>query len=184
MAYLEDFDKIVRNDRQMKALIWLSKEEFEFLLEIFTKVYEKIKIKQYEERKKENEKARNYWWSKWKLNSYSKKLFFLLFYLKTYPTFDVLWYSFWLSKSIANADIHKLTPILKETFIALWVSPIREINNPEDFIKAFGKEDIEEIIKELIIDATERRHFRHKDYEKQKENYSGKKSAIPKRIQS
>jgi len=181
---MDDFDKIVRNDRQMKAIIWLNKEEFEFLLEAFSEVYKKIEIKQYEERKKENEKARTYWWRKWILNTNGKKLFFTLSYLKIYTTFDVLWYYFWLSKSAAHIDIHKYIPILKETFIALWVSPKREINNPEDFIKAFGKENIEEIIKELIIDATERRHFRHKDYEKQKENYSGKKNAIPKRIQS
>ena len=62
---------------------------------------------------------------------------------------------------------------------ALWVSPKRTIESPQDWQEAFGRN-----IEELIVDATERKHFRHKDNDKQKEHYSGKKNFIPRKTSS
>ena len=53
------------------------------------------------------------------------KLFFLLFYLKTYPTFDVLGSLFDLSPPKANEQVKKLLPVLKEAEKRLQVLPHR-----------------------------------------------------------
>jgi hypothetical protein len=43
------------------------------------------------------------------------KLFFILYYLKTYPLQEVLGYSFNLSQGLANRWIHRLCPILQSS---------------------------------------------------------------------
>jgi len=178
MNYLTNFEKTIRDDRQMKALTWVSKEEFKFLLEMFKETCNIVKEEEYKGRIKQNKESRKFWWRKGKLDTPDKILFFLLSYLKTYPTFDVLWSWFWLWRSSSCYKVHKYIPILKRLFEELWVSPKREIKKPEDFNEAFWKD-----FKELIVDATERMHFRHKDNEKQKNHYSGKKSDIPRKTQ-
>jgi hypothetical protein len=42
----------------------------------------------------------------------TEKLLFVLYYYKTYPTFDVLGTQFNMARSKANENLHKLWPIL------------------------------------------------------------------------
>ena len=174
-------DKTISDERQLKALIWLTKDEFNFLSDLFWEIEQEIKKEEYEKRLKE---------SKWnfvrmgsisgntKLKTSKDKLFFLLYYLKSYPTFDVLWFYFWLSRWWACQNIHKNLPILQRLLQKIWISPKRELKTSEDLKNAFWWD-----ILDLIIDWTERKHFRHKKDSKQKENYSWKKNVIQKRIQ-
>ncbi len=174
-------DKTISDERQLKALIWLTKNEFNFLSDLFWEIEQEIKKEEYEKRLKE---------SKWnfvrmgsisgntKLKTNKDKLFFLLYYLKSYPTFDVLWFYFWLSRWWACQNIHKNLPILQRLLQELWISPKRKLKTSEDLKEAFWGD-----ILDLIIDWTERKHFRHKENSKQEENYSWKKSVIQKRIQ-
>lgn len=179
MNYLANIESLVRDERQLKALIWLNKEEFNFLVDLFWETDKEIKKEEYENRLKEKGKARIYSvWAKAKLDSYEKKVFFLIYYLKTYPTFDVLSFWFWMWRSTACENIHFLLPILKRLLNDLWISPKRTIEKVEDLKEVFWQENISK----LILDATERRYFRHKDREKQEENYSWKKSFILKKI--
>jgi len=173
--------KTISDERQLKALIWLTKEEFNFLVNLFWNIEKEIKKEEYEERLKNND------WKNVRMGSISgntklktseDKLFFLLYYLKNYPTFDVLWFYFWLSRSGSCQNIHNFLPILQRLLKELWVSPKRELKTSEDLKEAFWWD-----ILDLIIDGTERKHFRHKKDSKQKENYSGKKNVIQKRIQ-
>jgi len=178
IKYLE---KTISDERQLKALIWLTKEEFNFLVQLFWNIEKEIKQEKYEERLKK---------SNWnfvrigsisgntKLKTSQDKLFFLLYYLKSYPTFDVLGFYFWLSRWWACQNIHKSLPVLQRLLQELWISPKRNLETSEDLKKAFWWD-----ILDLIIDWTERKHFRHKKDSKQKENYSGKKNAIQKRTQ-
>ena len=53
MSYLTDFETIVRDERQMKAIIGVSTQEFEFLSEMFEEIRDKIREEEYEERIKE-----------------------------------------------------------------------------------------------------------------------------------
>lgn len=180
----ESLDKKVKDERQMKALLWVKQEEFNFLTDLFSEVHDKVVEEAYEERKRMAQERwstkqvrRSSKWYPWILNTPLKKLFFLLYYLKTYPTYDVLGFSFGMDRSTACVNIHRLLPVLQRLFRELGISPKREVKNIEDLKESFNGD-----ILDLIIDATERRYFRHKNYEKQKEDYSWKKSVIPRRI--
>lgn len=179
----DNLDKTVKDERQIKALIWVNIREFKFLAELFSEIQTKVREEAYKERKEKKEKEKSTKqvrisskWNPAKLDTDAKKIFFLLYYLKTYPTFDVLGFAFWMDRSTACVNIHGLFPLLKRLFVELWIAPKREIHTIEDLKEAFDGD-----IVDLIIDGTERRHFRHKDYEKQKENYSGKKKCHTKK---
>jgi len=178
-----NMDKLIFwDERQLKALIWLGREEFNFLAGLYWEIDVEIKEREYKERlsKRERGKQVRIWSKSWntKLDSYEKKLFFLLYYLKTYPTYDVLWFTFWISRGWACQNIHRSFPILQEMLQNLWVSPKRELKTYEDLKEAFDWD-----ILDLIVDWTERPYFRNKDSTKQKENYSGKKKDTEKIIQ-
>ena len=106
------------------------------------------------------------------------KLLFVLYYYKTYPTFDVLGTQFDMVRSKAHANLHKLSPILYDTLVHLEMMPYRELGTPEALRTALQGVD------QLIIDATERAYRRLQDDAKQREYYSGKKKSIRCRIPS
>ena len=54
------------------------------------------------------------------------KLTFVLYYFKTYPTFDVLGTQFGLGRSKAHQNLHKLVPVLSQTLVQLGAMPERE----------------------------------------------------------
>jgi len=174
MFDLENLEKQIRDERQLKALIWLWKEEFRLLEELYEELDKQEKEEAYKKRKELNPKSRrSSGWNPSKLNSYKKKVFFSLYYLKTYPTYDVMWFSFWMDRSTVCVNLHLILPTLKLLFKELWIAPKREINTIEDLKEAFNWN-----VADLIADWMERRYFRSKDYEKQKNDYSGKKNVI------
>lgn len=177
MFDLENLEKHIRDERQLKALIWVWTEEFRLLVELYWELDNQSNEEAYKKRKELNSKARrSSVWNPSKLDSYKKKVFFCLYYLKTYPTYDVMWFSFWMHRSTVCVNLHIILPILKLLFQELWIAPTREINTIEDLKEAFHWN-----IVDLIVDWTERRYFRSKNYEKQKEDYSGKKNIILKK---
>ena len=58
------------------------------------------------------------------------KLLFVLYYYKTYPTFDVLGTQFEMGRSKANENLHKLSLILYDTLVDLELMPYRELGTP------------------------------------------------------
>ena len=66
------------------------------------------------------------------LRSFTEKLFFVLFYFKCYPTFDVLELLFNLDRSNACRNVQKLTPILEKVLDKKMVLPKRKINILEE----------------------------------------------------
>src|SRR4029450_5758076 len=100
-----------------------------------------------------------------------EKLLFVLYYYKTYPTFDVLGTQFAMARSKAHENLHKLSPILYDTLVHLELMPYREVATLEELKAALHGED------RLLIDATERACHRSQDDAKQREHYSGKKTA-------
>ncbi len=83
----------ILDQRQFKALTGLSKLEFEDLLIPFSETYQEIKQKRYDDYK-EFFKRKQGNGSKGKLKTIQDKLFFILYYLKVYPTFDVFGFIF------------------------------------------------------------------------------------------
>ncbi|GBC62002.1 DDE transposase family protein [Desulfonema ishimotonii] len=164
----------IRDSRQLKALTGTSEEQFEKLKEKFSEFYEELRRKAYEEAVERGERKRKRGGGrKGVLPTIEDKLLFLLYYLKNYPTFDVLSSIFNMSRSKACENIHNLFPVLHETLSRIGVLPHREFANVEEMRKVF------ENIEQIIIDATERPHHRPKNNEKQSSMYSGKKKNMP-----
>ena len=108
----------IRDDRQMKALTGLSQAQFDHLLSVFSDIYRATQQKTYEEGVESGTRMRiPGGGSKGKLPTMADKLLFVLFYYKTYPTFDVLGTQFDMVRSKAHENLHKLSPILYHTLV-------------------------------------------------------------------
>jgi hypothetical protein len=163
----------IRDERQMKALTGLSQDQFDHLLPCFRAIYESTQHKTYAEGVASGTRRRKPGGgSKGKLPTMAEKLQFVLYYYKTYPTFDVLGTHFDMARSKAHENLHKLSPILYDTLVHLDLMPYRELSTPEELKAALQGGD------RLLIDATERAYHRSQDEAKQREHYSGKKNTI------
>jgi hypothetical protein len=163
----------IRDDRQMKALTGLSQAQFDHLLLAFNDLYQVSQQKTYEAGVASRTRRRKPGGgSKGKLPTIADKLLFLLYYYKTYPTFDVLGTQFEMVRSKANENLHKLSPILYDTLVHLDLMPYRELTTPAELKAALQGAD------RLLIDATERAYHRSQDDATQRAHYSGKKNSI------
>ncbi len=164
---------LIRDDRQMKALTGLSQAQFDHLLPVFTDLYQAAQQQTYDKGVASGTRRRKPGGgSKGKLSTMADKLQFVLYYYKTYPTFDVLGQQFEMARSKANEHLHKLSPMLYDTLVHLELMPYRELATPEDLKAALQGVD------RLLIDATERAYHRSTDDATQREHYSGKKNSI------
>ena len=162
----------IRDDRQRKALTGLSQAQCDSLLPVFSDMYQGSQQHTYEEGVKAGTRlCKPGGGSKGKLPTIADKLLFLLYYYKTYPTFDVLGTQFEMVRSKANENLHKLSPILYDTLVHLDLMPYRELTTPEELKAALHGED------RLLLDATERASHRSQDDATQREHDSGKKTA-------
>ena len=106
---------LIRDDRQMKALTGVSQAQFDFLLPAFSHVYQEAQQQRYENGVKTGKRSRKPGAGiKGKLPTMSDKLLFVLYYYKTYPTFDVLGAQFEMVRSKANENLHKLSPKMSQ----------------------------------------------------------------------
>ena len=154
--------------RQFKALTGMTREAFDKLLILFTASYEEIKLEAYERDRAERQRKPG-GGQKGRLDTMEKKLFFILYYLKVYPTFDVLGDRFDLDRSKACTNVHNLLPVLLRALGKAGVLPTRHFETVEEMQAAFAD------ITDLFIDATERSRQRPQDTQTQQEHYSGKK---------
>lgn len=162
MFFHMHIDKVLNNKRLILAVLGVTKEEFLSLLETFEQV-----VRQDAESKKRKRAVGG--GSNGKIKQARIKLFFILFYVKTYPTFDVAAFMFASSKSRTHHWAHKILPLLEKTLGRKVALPKRQIRTPEEFLTAFPG------IKEAMIDGVERPIVRSKKNKTQKKNYSGKK---------
>src|SRR6266508_3508723 len=138
----------IRDDRQMKALTGLSQAQFDHLLSVFSDLYQATQHNTYEEGVASGTRRRKPGGgSKGKLPTIADKLQFILYYYKTYPTFDVLGTHFDLARSKAHENLHKLSPILYDTLVHLDLMPYRELSTPEELKAVLQGGD------RLLIDA-------------------------------
>lgn len=113
----------IRDDRQMKALTGLSQDQFDHLLSVFSAIYASTRQKTYAAGVEAGTRRRKPGGgSKGKLPTIAEKLQFVLYYYKTYPTFDVLGTQFEMARSKAHENLHKLSPILAPFKFQLTVS--------------------------------------------------------------
>jgi hypothetical protein len=166
----------IRTDRQFKAFTGLSEEEFGKLLEVFTQCLESEKRQRYK-RQKGQRRRRPGGGRKGQLSTPELKLFFLLYYLKNYPTFDRLGDLFDLSPGKANENVSRLIPVLRKAQQILQILPQPHLHFPDQNRQEPEKKEQQptEEKRKIIIDATERPSQRPGHARKQKHYYSGKK---------
>jgi len=108
----------IRDDRPMKALTGLSQAPCDPLLPVFNALSQAIQHKTYEEGVESGTRTRKPGGgAKGKLPTMAEKLLFVLYYDKTYPTFDALGTQFEMGRSKAHQHLHKLSPIFYDTLV-------------------------------------------------------------------
>ena len=157
-----DIDKVLSNKRLVRAVLGIKKETFEKLLVTFKQILR-------EEAESKDRKRAYGGGSNGNIKEPRKKLFFILWYLKVYPTFDVAAYVFASSKTRTQVWAQKILPILEKTLGRKCVLPKRRIGSVEDFLKLFPE------AKEVMLDGVERPTIRSKKAKTQNKHYSGKK---------
>jgi hypothetical protein len=149
-----------------KATTGLTIAEFKDLIPDFSYYYKEHGAKRKKIRQRKVGGGRNS-----KIETIEEKLFYILWYMKTYPTFDVA--SFWIGFARSNACtwMHELLPVLELTMKRRFVLPERKISDPEEFLRLFPE------TKEIFVDGVERLKQRPKSKKAQQKAYSGKKKA-------
>lgn len=160
------YQAALRTDRMCKAITGLTAREFKDLVADFTYYYNELIARRKKNRERKIGGGRNS-----KIDSIEEKLFYILWYMKTYPTFDVA--SFWVgfARSSACTWMHDLLPVLELTMKRKFVLPERKISDPEEFLRLFPE------TAEVFIDGVERLKQRPKKKKAQNKAYSGKKKA-------
>lgn len=154
-----DILRILTDDRTCQSVIGITGKVFYELVPFFTKAFKKCKKRNpYRGGRPE------------KLKKMEEKLFFVLYYLKNYPTYDVLGAQFGFNRSSAFKRIAEYSKVLK---VALKNSKSMPAETISEVNTVIGDEKL------IIIDGTEQKKNRPKNSAKQKEYYSGKKNSIP-----
>jgi hypothetical protein len=165
----EKFDKLddEQHGRIIKSVIGMDRSKFNKLAEAFASAYDAIQ----QERLLNGEiKQVPSGGPKGYLDTPEKKLFCVLYDLKTYPTFDVLGFHFGFSSGHAHGHVDALLPVLLRSLSDLGVLPLRTPGTPEEFahlIEQYG---------DIALDGLECACVRPQDKELQEDRYSGKKT--------
>jgi len=164
-----------RDERYLRADLGVNLLVFNKLFEVLEVLYEEKKETDYQKaiasgkRKRKRGGGR-----KSVLKTIREKLIFILSYLKKYPSYDALSVSFEMGRSTAHKQVQGLLPLLRESLDELTVLPQRVFESVEEFEHFFKEKDIEQ----LLIDVTERPHFRPQDKDLRDPLYSGKQKAF------
>lgn len=161
-----NIERALKNNRLMLAITGVTPQEFQNLIPAFSQDY----LEEKREQHNRNSKKREFGGGRIGfLKTASEKLFFILFYYKCYPTYDLASIIFDCNRSNACRRQFQLSGVLEKTLGRKLALPKRQMRKLEDFFKAFPE------AREIFIDGTERSIQRPKDKKKQKDNYSGKK---------
>lgn len=162
-------------DRKFRSLTGLNKKDFKELTLVFSECEQEKNVAYHEAFFERTGRKLNGGGNP-TFRTPTEKLFLILFYLKTYPTFDVLGFTFNCSGKTAHENLYKFLPVLEQALNRLKVLPKRNFDTVEEFVEYVQEH------KNILIDATERIHHRKRDYQQQKAFYNGKKKHIPSKI--
>lgn len=161
-----NLQRALKNDRTLRALTGLNRKAFEQLKPVFAQVLAEADVPRRSPLPRQRATGAG---RKPNLDTVEKKLFFILFYFKVYPTFDLAGLLFDLDRSQANRWMHRLQPLVEAALGEKLALPKRKLTSLEEFIAAFPE------VERVIFDGTERPIQRAKNREQQKADYSGKK---------
>jgi hypothetical protein len=125
-----DIQRALKQDRLVRALTGLNRKAFDALLPTFSEIYEQTCQTQPRQRAMGGgRKAR--------LCHTQDKQFFILFYFKCYPTFDVARLLFDMHRSQAYEWMHGLQQVLEAALGHKMVLPERRIDSVEASLERF-----------------------------------------------
>jgi hypothetical protein len=156
---LFSYQSAKKNKASFKSMTSLTVKEFEDLCVVFQECWN--------EHTKEHDKIPSKGGCPPILKTAEDRLFFILFYFKTYPLQEILAYSFEMSQSEANKLIHVLSYVLKMALQKTGSMPPRLPDEMLDKLKAEEPQD-------FAMDGTEREIIRPSDIQVQRFFYSGK----------
>ena len=152
------------SDRTMKALTGLSGSEFDALLPAFAEALQAQTLARRSDRQRKPGGGAQY-----RLASAADKLFFILFYIKCYPTVDVASVLYRTHRSRPNRWVQAWLPVLEAALGHKAVLPERKIHDVETLFTRFPQ------AKDLFVDGTERPVRRPAEPAREKRHFSGKK---------
>jgi hypothetical protein len=156
------FEKVFKDERMMRGLTGLNLTEFETLLATFSTILLEIQSKKNRQRAVGGG-------CKGILCDARSKLFFILFYMKAYPTFDVAAFVFGTVRSVTFEWKSKLLPVLERALGRVVSLLKRQVRSVEEFLQLFPE------VKDVFVDGTERPVQRPRKSKNLRRKYSGKK---------
>jgi len=156
-------DKMTRDERATKALFGLGMEKLEELGRDMEALWTR-KLEGREGRRRKFGGGR-----KGEIPRGRQKAAFILFYLKVYPSFDVLSAVSGINRGECCKWAHKLMPLLEEALGRKLMLPKRKIRSMEEFRAAFPH------AAEVCLDGMERPRWRPGKRSSDRKHYSGKR---------
>lgn len=156
--------RILKSARMCQAIFGMSKEEIEELLPVFHDclIARRHELKPDRERKVGGGRRGD-------LPTDEDKIFYILMYLKLYPTYDAMSVLADHARSKCGDSVQLLLPVLEKTLGRKLVLPAREPRSLEEIFRRHLE------IKDIFLDGTERPVEKPKSQRKKKKLYSGKK---------
>jgi Helix-turn-helix of DDE superfamily endonuclease/DDE superfamily endonuclease len=154
------YEEARKKPRVFQQLTGMTTEEFNKLLPAFEAAYAEDERQRGKPCSPAGRKA--------VLLTHADKLFFLLFYLRHYPTQDVLGFLFGIGQVQANHWIHRLTPVVKKALGDEQQLPGRGAGDAKRLMEACP-----ELV--FLIDGIDRPIRRPQDSERRRKDYTGKK---------
>jgi hypothetical protein len=162
MFFRMDINKVLNNPRLVRAVLGVTKNEFQSLLSTF----EQVLLEQQTAKKRKRVVGGG---RIGKIKPAQNKLFFILWYLKVYPTYDVAAYVFASSKTKTHVWVKEILPLLEKTLERKITLPKRRIRSVEEFLTLYPD------TREVLLDGVERPTVRSQKQKTQAKHYSGKK---------
>ena len=138
-------DVALRSDRTMKAKTGLSRAEFQHLCPGFAQALSE----QMQSRRADRQSQPGGGVGKYRLDRLEVKLFFILMYVKCYPTFDVASVLYQVHRSRLHRWVQTWLPVLEQALGYEVVLPERRIDQVETFFTRFPQ------VKDLWLNGTE-----------------------------
>jgi hypothetical protein len=162
---------ILQSDRVCRALTGLNVYAFNRLLENFTWIYNQHINKLHKLNcKPKTEGGRAFGGGRiGAFGDYADKLFLVLFWLKVYPTEEVMGAFFGIHSSTAGICLRKFRPIVEEVLGKIDSLPKRKITSLDQLFTDYPE------LEEIYIDGTDRPVQRKQNTKASNKNYSKKK---------
>ena len=150
--------------RLCKAVTGMTSAEFTALLPAFEAALTQYTLTNRVSRQRQEGGGRKH-----TLATEREKLFFIIFFVKCYATFDILAWLFDVDRAQTSRWVTAYLPVLEQALGRKAVLPERKIATVEEFLQRFPQ------VKEVFVDGTERPIRRPTGAEAQRPYYSGKK---------